>query len=175
MDTEKATELIKHFKKHGISLDPENGLQHVLDYQDVIGRATPQEIIDFEGKLEVGGEKRDFIWVNFHALDQDTAVQIIKNTVVRRFIEKDSDALYDMFNEKSRELNEESKKLCDAKKFVYKKIRTLETEKMRMESRLRRMERELEVSRDINRELRGKAEEHRIKARKFDNIKELLS
>jgi len=175
MDTAKATELIKHFKDHGISLDPKNGLQYVLDYQDVIGHATPQEVVDFEGTLKMGDEKKHFVWVNFHTLDQDSAIDIIRNTVVRRFIERESNALDDMYTEKFNELNKRSTQLHNAKKAIYKKIRNLETEKERLASRLEWMETELQDARDTNRKLREDKAEYRTKAQKYDTIKDLLS
>lgn len=175
MKTERATELLKHFKDHGVSLDPKNGLQHVLDYQDVIGHATPQEIIEFEETLEMGDEKKNFVWVNFLALSQDNAIEIIKKTVVRRFIQKEGDVLDDMYTEKFNEFNERSNQLHNAKKAIYKKIRGLETEKEKLASRLEWFETELRETRDINRKLREDKEEYRAKAQKYDNIKELLS
>lgn len=175
MKTERATELLKHFKDHGVSLDPKNGLQYVLDYQDEIGHATPQEIVEFEEALKMGDEKKNFVWVNFHTLSQDSAIEIIKKTVVRRFIKKESDVLDDMYTEKFNEFNERSTQLHNAKKAIYKKIRGLETEKEKLASRLEWFETELRETRDINRKLREDKEEYRTKAQTYDDIKELLS
>ena len=175
MDTEKAKELLKHFKDHGVSHNPDNGgLQYVLDYQDVIGHSSKQDVVAFEESLEKGDEKKNFVWVNFLTLSQDMAIEILKNTVVHRFIEKDIEAVDDEYQKKYQEYDRQVNQLRDAKKYIYKKIRELEAGKRRLSGSVKYLEAALETAYGNSRKSHGRAREAETKARKYDTIKNLL-
>ena len=174
METERAMELLKHFKDNGVSQEPGNGLDLVLEYQDIIGHSTASEIWDFETELDQAGRKT-FVWVNFLTLSQDTALDIFKGTVAARWLNKQADILEDDYNEKLTEVYNREQTLKECKKAIYKRIGKLEAENARLRNTLelkekdrsRMFERVCLLSKDLV-NYRGKAE-------KYETIKGLLA
>jgi hypothetical protein len=86
MKTERAKELLKHFKQNGVSHDAKasGGLKFVLEWQDIIGQATNIEVAQFEGSLPElapdGVDRDTFLFVNMHALRYETAIYIFRQT-----------------------------------------------------------------------------------------------
>ena len=76
MDTTRATELLEHFKMHGISHNPKEGLNYVLEYQDVIGHAHQGDIKAYWDTLD-GIQQSSFLWANFLTLSQDAALHMV--------------------------------------------------------------------------------------------------
>ena len=174
MKTERAQELLKHFKNNGISQEPGNGLNKVLEYQDIIGRSTAAEVADFETSLDQDGRKH-FIWTNFLTLAQDSAIDILKNTVIHRFLERESVAMDETWNKKWKEHHEASQRLDESKKVIFKKIRKLEEENARLRSSLVNSRAMKGEAQDRNRELSAALWTAQDKAHKFDSMKALLS
>jgi hypothetical protein len=88
--TDRAKELLKHFKLHGINRDPKGGegLKLVLEWQDIIGQASVDEIRAFEDRLppmaQDGVDRDTFLFVNMHCLSYEQAIQIFKVTYGER-------------------------------------------------------------------------------------------
>jgi hypothetical protein len=88
--TDRAKELLKHFKLHGISRDPKGGegLKLILEWQDIIGQASIDEIRAFEDRLPPmahdGVDRDTFLFVNMHCLSYEQAIQIFKVTYGER-------------------------------------------------------------------------------------------
>lgn len=82
----RAMELLRHFKAYGVSHDPKggNGLKLVLEWQDLIGRSSMEQITVFEeGLTEIsndGADRDTFLFVNMHALSYHLAIDIFKHT-----------------------------------------------------------------------------------------------
>ena len=174
MKTERAQELLKHFKNNGISQEPGNGLNLVLEFQDIIGHSTRQEIQDFEATLDQDGRK-NFIWVNFLTLSQDSALDIFKNTVAARWLNKQADILEGDYNEKLTDVYTRERTLKEGKRTIYKRIGKLESENSALRASLKWATSERRQLVDENRTLVQSIAHCQIKARKYDTIKELLS
>jgi len=82
----RAMELLRHFKEYGVSHDPKggNGLKLVLEWQDLIGRSSMEQITAFEKGLTAisndGPDRDTFLFVNMHALSYHLAIDIFKHT-----------------------------------------------------------------------------------------------
>ena len=177
MNTERATlttDLLDYFKVHGVSHDPENGLQYVLDYQDVIGHSTPQEIREYEETLNQE-QRKTFIWVNFLTLSQDMSLDILKGTVIHRFIERESEANDKIYSEHWNEWTRKTKQLNDCKKHIYRKIRDLERSREDLVRCNVNLLNTNDSLREQNRNTRQQFFDYRDKAEKFDTIKNLLT
>ena len=133
MNTEKATELLAQFKNNGVSQEPGPGLNSVLDYQDIIGRSNKADIVNFEESLNQDGRK-NFIWCNFLTLSQDVAIDILKSTVIHRWLNKHADALEADYYKREETQNNNLQTFNDSKKTIDKKIRTLEKANARLEA-----------------------------------------
>ena len=174
MKTERAQELLKHFKAHGVSQEPGNGLNMVLEYQDIIGHSTAAEVRDFEADLDQESRK-NFVWVNFLTLAQDTALDIFKNTVAHRWLNKQADLLEDDYNEKLTDVYNRERTLKECKKSIYKRIAKLETENNHNRNMLKNLNEMLNRKTDENRTLTSQVAHYSIKADKYDKIKGLLA
>ena len=174
MKTKRAQELLKHFKNNGISQEPGNGLNLVLEYQDIIGHSTRAEVADFESDLDQDGRK-NFVWVNFLTLAQDSAIDILKDTVLSRFVEREAAAMDETWNKKWKEHHEASTQLDESKKAIYKKINKLEAENARLRSKLKFSDTMKESAWSNNQDLLRSVSMYKDKAQKFDNMKALLS
>ena len=174
MRTERATELLKHFKDHGISQEPGDGLRNVLEYQDIIGHSTIKEVANFDETLDQDGRK-GFIWTNFLTLAQDSAIDILKKTVINRWLTKHAKMLEEDYYKRVDEYNRKQNQLDDCKKHIYKRISKLEAENSQLRSRLGHADEERAYSRDRNRDLALELREAQNKAKKFDDVKALLA
>ena len=172
--TKRAQELLKHFKDYGVSQEPNNGLDLVLEYQDIIGHSNSAEIRDFEADLDQKGRK-NFIWVNFLTLSQDTALDIFKSTVAARWLNKQADILEDDYNEKLTEVYNREQTLKECKKAIYKRIDKLEEENARLKSRLEFSDTMKEKAWENNKTLVRSVSIYKDKAQKFDSMKALLA
>lgn len=176
MDTERAAFLLDHFKTNGVSLDPKKigALDHVLAYQDIVGRSTPQEIRDYEESLNPE-QRKNFIWVNFLTLSQGMAIDILNSTLIHRFIKKDVEATETLWHEEATKHHAKERQLADSKKHIYRKIRALEDTKALLIRRTKAMIEELDATRERNRSLSAKNTLLRDRAEKFDQIRTLLT
>jgi hypothetical protein len=174
MKTERAQELLSHFKAHGISQEPGNGLNMVLEYQDIIGHSTTAEIRDFEADLDQASRK-NFVWVNFLTLSQDTALDIFKSTVASRWLNKQADILEDDYNEKLTDVYARERTLKEGKRAIYKKITKLEAENARLRSKLEFSDTMKESAWSNNKDLLRSVSIYKDKAQKFDSMKALLA
>ena len=174
MKTERALELLKHFKNNGVSQEPGNGLELVLEYQDIIGHSNTAEIRDFETELDQNSRK-DFVWVNFLTLSQDTALDIFKSTVAHRWLNQQADILEDDYNDKLTDVYARERTLEEGKRTIYKRISKLEADNARL-----RASQEIRVNERLqllneNRTLVTQIAHYRDKADKYDQIKGLLA
>ena len=174
MKTDRAQELLNHFKENGVSHEPGAGLNMVLEYQDIIGHCNRSEIVDFESGLNQAGRKL-FIWVNFLTLSQDTAIDLLKSTVIHRWLNKHADMLEADYNEKLTEYYRQDAQLNDSKKAIYKRIGKLENENARLRAENETYQAQCNhYSKEatIERRRRSSFED---KANRFDTIKQLLT
>ena len=174
MKTERAMELLKHFKDNGVSQEPGNGLDLVLEYQDIIGHATSAEIRDFETELDQDGRK-NFVWVNFLTLSQDTALDIFKSTVAHRWLNQQADILENDYNDKLTDVYTRERTLKECKKPIYKRIGKLEVENNHHRNMLKKLNEMLNRKTDENKSLAAQVAQYRGKAQKFDSMKALLA
>lgn len=76
-------EWINYFKENGVSHDPNNGIQKVLDFQDYIGRQTATEAVS--EIIAVWEEDQGFLenacWVLCATLDVQVAGHLIKEVL----------------------------------------------------------------------------------------------
>ena len=174
MKTERAKELLTHFKEHGVSQEPGNGLNLVLEYQDIIGHSNATEIRDFETELDQAGRKT-FVWVNFLTLSQDTALDIFKSTVAHRWLNQQADILEDDYNDKLAEVYARERTLKEGKRAIYKRIRKLEDENTRLADEKKFYKASFEghamALDSLTKELAAVSD----KAQKYDKIKGLLA
>ena len=174
MKTERAQELLAHFKDNGVSQEPGKGLDLVLEYQDIIGHSTASEIRDFETELDQAGRKT-FVWVNFLTLSQDTALDIFKSTVAHRWLNQQADILEDDYNDKLADVYARERTLKECKKAIYKRIDKLEEENARLKSRLEFSDTMKEKAWENNKTLVRSVSIYKDKAQKFDSMKALLA
>ena len=174
MKTERAQELLNHFKESGVSHEPGTGLNLVLEYQDIIGHCNKAEIVDFEQSLNQVGRKL-FIWVNFLTLNQDTAIDLLKSTVIHRWLNKHADMLEEDYYKRVDECQRQQNQLNDSKKAIYKRIGKLENENARLRAENETYQAQCNhYSKEatIERRRRSSFED---KAQKFDSLKALLA
>ena len=174
MKTERAMELLKHFKDNGVSQEPGNGLDLVLEYQDIIGHSNSAEIRDFETDLDQE-RRKNFVWVNFLTLSQDTALDIFKGTVAARWLNKQAGILEDDYNDKLTDVYAREQTLKEGKRTIYKRIRKLEAENNRLRATLDLKVREKLQLVNENRTLVTQIAHYSTKADKYDRIKGLLA
>jgi len=174
MKTERAQELLNHFKENGVSHEPGTGLNLVLEYQDIIGRCNKAEIVDFEQSLDQAGRKL-FIWVNFLTLNQDTAIDLLKSTVIDRWLNKHADMLEEDYNEKLTTVYAQERILEDSKKAIYKRIGKLENENAQLKAQLKYYKGMAEGHGMAIDSLQKELSAASCKAQKFDTIKQLLA
>ena len=174
MKKERAQELLNHFKGSGISHEPGNGLNLVLEYQDIIGHCNKSEIVDFEQSLDQAGRKL-FIWVNFLTLSQDTAIDLLKSTVIHRWLSKHADMLEEDYNEKMTAVYTQEKTLEDSKRAIYKKIGKLENKNAQLKAQLKYYKSMAEGHGMAIDSLQKELSAASSKAQKFDDMKALLA
>ena len=178
----RAKELIKHFIDHGISHDPKK-LEPVLEFQDIIGRATSKSLAEFEAKMDEA-ERRSFFWVCANTLGMDTFLDVVKVYVRRKsyaILEADSeewrkkaDARWTEAHDKDAEAMEKEARFNKAKKWIFKRIARMRRDRDFFREAADRLHREaVEKAREIL-DLRALARENEAKAHKYDNIKDLL-
>ena len=173
MNTERADELLKKFK-NGISHDPKKGLDDILDYQDVIGHSSMQEIAEFEGALDQD-EKKHFVWVNFLTLSHDLSVDILLKTVIKRKTERIIAGYEEDIKGREDTLFENEMKLRSAKKSIYKKIAALREDKERLKDRNAHMTKTAQLYYESTNKAKLEAHHFQEKARKFDELKAILA
>jgi len=181
MDTERALQLLESFK-NGIDRNPGPGLTAILEYQDIIGRSNYQDIMDFEDDLDTQEEKKHFIWVNFTALAHETALDILRKTVLRRWVEKEAEALevqceeaWGQQREAETKLREEEARLQGYKKAIFKRIRKIEDEKEKLSRRLSTTQQEVVKERKKNKFLTVVNQTYFKKAGDLAKIRALLA
>lgn len=82
-NSDRAIEMLKTFKKDGISHVPSKGLDLVIEWQDIVGRSTMSDIVKFfTDDLAESRYRDNFHWVNMNCLDQATAIEILKKTTL---------------------------------------------------------------------------------------------
>ena len=174
MKTERALEMIRDFRKHGISHEPGKGLDAVLNFQDIIGRSTPREITEFYRTLDNIDDRQSFFWAISRTLDFDSFIQILKSTTILMERER----LYEDFDKdclkREMALSKAEQTLEDGKRTIYNRIRRVERERDTLVDKISRLESQLSVTRDRNRELSNTNREYRNKAARFDNIRAAL-
>ena len=87
---------LEDFKKNGIRQGTKTGLQNVIDYQDLIGRATNDEIYEAWGQLNAF-ERNLFTWACACCLSQETVSSVVNYTLgkdARRRVLKDLEDRY---------------------------------------------------------------------------------
>jgi hypothetical protein len=138
----KINEHLNHFKTSGICHTPKRGLDMVLSYQDLIGRATMGELRQIETDMPED-QRKMFLFANLQTLDHDAAVEIFRKTIGARKIY----AQYELEtaeirkeeekqNARANELTERDR-LLTAKEFeCISKIDTLERQARNMASRI---------------------------------------
>lgn len=117
MNTEKMTELLKHFQVHGISHNPKRGIDQVIEFQDIIGRATQTEIADYEKSLDT--ERRGlYFFACMNCLSTDSAIGILKIYIRRRCICQEEKYYAEMVEPAEQEVYDTGKKLeeCEEEK-----------------------------------------------------------
>lgn len=133
MKTERAMELLKDFKQNGIPLDAKNKrFQTVLEYQDILGQTTLGDICLFYQDLNEE-QQSNFTWVNFHTLSQDSAIDILKRTVLRKYrihLEeehmKEELRLSNEWHDKNIVLVKKKKEFEDSRKWIFRRIKFLD-------------------------------------------------
>ena len=174
MNIERAEELLKKFKDK-ISHEPKDGLDDVLEWQDVIGNSSMKEITEFENNMSQERDKKHFVWVNFLTLSQDLAVDILIKTVIRRKTERIINDYEKDIQGREDALFDNEMKLQAAKKSIYKKIAALRKDKIRTEKKSEDLERRLTNTYEDNKRISLKATYSKSKARKFDELKAILA
>ena len=173
MNTERADELLKKFK-NGISHDLKKGLDDVLDWQDVIGHSSMQEIAEFEGALDQD-EKKHFVWVNFLTLPHDLSVDILLKTVIKRKTERIIAGYEEDIKGREDTLFENEMKLQSAKKSIYKKIADLREDNYSLKESSARLIEILEQAQQVKVNAMKRVLVSEEKARKFDELKAILA
>lgn len=135
MNTERLTELLTEFEA-GVSHKPGNGLDSVLEYQDIIGQSNMAEIREFEETLKKGQPKKHFVWVNFLALSEDMAMDVLKNTVVHRWKQGIADEYENYISERENTVFEKENRFNNARKWIFKKINKLNTSNAKLKYEL---------------------------------------
>lgn len=174
MKIERALELLKEFED-GVSHNPGNGLNSVLEYQDIIGTSSINEIQDFESTLKKGQEKKHFQWVNFLTLSEDMAMDILKGTVLHRWKQSIANEYEEYISERENSVCEKEFRLNDCKKAIWKRIKHLRADNIDLTRKIDYWrERALVAEQSLN---KCQHYSHVIqdKAEKYDNIKSLLT
>ena len=114
MKEERAIELLTKFHTNGIHKAGE-GLQDVLEWQDIIGQASPKEIVIFESGLPQRMREL-FVWVNFNTLSYDMALTILSATVVQRKVERELAPWVHALREKEQRIEKILKALLEIEK-----------------------------------------------------------
>ena len=173
MNTLRAEELLKKFKS-GISHDPKKGLDDILDWQDVIGHSSMQEIAEFEGALDQD-EKKHFVWVNFLTLSHDLSVDILLKTVIKRKTERIIAGYEEDIKGREDTLFDNEMKLQSAKKSIYKKIASLREDNYSLKESSARLIEILEQAQQVKVNAMKRVLVSEEKARKFDELKAILA
>lgn len=174
MKTERAQELLQHFKNHGISHKPGNGLNLVMEYQDIIGHSSRQAVTEFEDSLDQDGRK-NFIWTNFLTLAQDSALDILKITVINRWLEKHAAILEEDYDKRVDDYQRQQNQLNDCKKHIYRRISKLEAENARLRASLEwKVKERDQLLSECQTHARQRAR-YEDKAHKYDSMKALLA
>jgi len=174
MDKARAKELINEFRAHGISHEHGNGLEHVLAFQDVIGRANLADLADFEAGLE-HDDRRIWTWAILHTLDMDMAMNLIRDTTISRVARKQREADEKHHMERETALYMRERAFEDSKRAIWKRIRT-ERERADLAERratVRQADKDY-LAGELAR-LRVKCQELEEDARRFQAIKGLLT
>lgn len=89
----KAQDLMTNFGMYGISHNPkkkDGGLEMVLEWQDLVGRSTMGEIVEFW--TDLNDKSRElFHFINMNCLDQKTSVEILKQTTLAHSIKLEAE------------------------------------------------------------------------------------
>ena len=159
-------ELLKIFKG-GVCRNPGQGLEFVLEFQDIIGAATSSDLADFYKTLSKPTETQHFLWVCLQCLCEDMAMNIIKECVVIPRVQKEIDAQTELLREAELDMWEEQQLAVKAKKTTEKEVKDLrkENEELKKERALL-LENIKELEKENNDALRD--------AEKYWQIKELL-
>jgi len=98
--------------------------QLVSDVQDEFGRATLAEITEFEAGL-TREERRGWVWVLLLALDMDSAMDILSQTMMRSAVNRAIEREMGEVEKFNAEVMEKWNDLQDAKRSIWKRIRKL--------------------------------------------------
>jgi enoyl-CoA hydratase/carnithine racemase len=166
--------LLARFVASGISHEAGHGLEQVIDYQDKVGRATPSELrAVYEGMDQ--DMRCAFIWACCACLGPETAQDVIKYTALSVMRAKELRSLEEYFDEESKKLSQGAWQLKEAKKGIHKRLEKQRYEIAGLKRRLERSEEQSEYYRRMLVEARGEARENREDAKRYQQIKALLS
>ena len=146
--------MLNNFKKNGISHDKKR-LQEVLDFQDIIGRSSFNDILESYAAMD-HTEKGTFLWATCTCLAKDTFLEIIKKVVCQSII---TDHEIDMVESYRASLIHIEKR--------EEKMNNLEKQNAVITERIKTLELRLSNSQKESNALKTKAQS-------FDTIKSLL-
>jgi trans-aconitate methyltransferase len=173
MDTKKVSVFLTIFKNDGVSHEPGIGLDHVLTYQDLIGRSNMADIHEYWNSL-TQENKRIFTWVNFLTLSQDMAIDILKGTTLANYKEDVQNSFEKQFVKRENDLFNREMILRESKRTIYKRIRRLENELIEKKKQTENLRSKLNKLEKENWELKRVDTKEKMKAAKFDIIREAL-
>ncbi|QTA78709.1 Uncharacterized protein dnl_09410 [Desulfonema limicola] len=106
MDVKKSQKIkhaLKTFETFGISHEPGDGVfEMMLLYKELMENSSLTEIRQFEESLS-SSERKLFMYVNMNILSDDTALEVLKNTYIRRCIDQEKARLEQDFQKKQNE------------------------------------------------------------------------
>lgn len=181
MDTDKMKDLLTHFKDAGISHAPGNGLEKVLEFQDMIGHSTPDEIFQFESGLG-REERRIFVWVTFSTLDMESAVNVLKWSLFRRMKRAYIDDVEEYLSKEEEGLQDKvdaartaQDRLENSKKFIFRRISGLRKQVDRLTKQNENLESENQYLKEKVYKLRSDLSEYSQAASKWRDLKLMLA
>ena len=108
MKFDRLVELLADFKANGIRNSGKTGLDKVIEYQDIIGRSTWDEVYKEAWEKFDAIQKQTFIWASSCCLSPETVTTAIMETIGRdtkRKILKQFEAEYESIERREIELS----------------------------------------------------------------------
>lgn len=174
MKTERALELLRKFKKSGISQEPNRGLDDVLEWQDIIGRSSLKELQFFEEEL-APLDRETFHWTNMNTLSYTLAVEVMRSTLVHRKVNEAIGRYESGIEARETALFNREERFRNAKKHIYKKLEKERKNNSILRDRRDNILRQRDLLLEEKRAIQRKSSVCAEKAEKFEKVKELLS
>jgi len=113
-----------------------------VELQDIIGRCTTKELMEFEDGLDAS-DRRMFLWVVFVVMGADNAMDVFEKTIATNHVRCMVERAEDRMSHRLRKLEDRERIFSESERAVHRRLRVMRLERVRAEGRADALSRRL--------------------------------